>query len=68
MKRFKRVELYDTFTMNHPITGEMIRVQAIEGNDVISCRKCLFRKKEFRKQCQFMRCVDTGQTYKQVKL
>lgn len=72
MGKFKSVELYDTFTMNHPITGEMIRVQTMEGNNVISCRECLFRKKEFKKICQLMRCVDMGtgkcQTYKQVKL
>lgn len=72
MEKFKSVELYDTFTMKHPVTGEIIRLQAMEGNNVISCRECLFRKKEFKKQCQIMRCVDmaTGkcQTYKQVKL
>lgn len=52
--------------------GETIRAQALEGNNVISCRECLFRQKEFKKICQSMRCVDmsTGkcQTYKQVKL
>ncbi len=72
MEKFKSVELYDTFTIDHPITGEVIRVQAKEGNNVISCRECLFRQKEFRKICSLMRCVDmsTGkcQTYKQVKL
>lgn len=72
MKRFKRVELYDTFTMDHPITGAVIRVQAIEGNNVISCRECLFRQKGFEKICPLMRCLDmsTGksQAYKQVKL
>lgn len=72
MGKFKSVELYDTFTIDHPVTGEAIRVQAMEGNNVISCRECLFRQKEFKKICQSMRCVDmaTGkcQTYKQVKL
>lgn len=72
MKNHKSVELYDTFAIDHPVTGEMIRVQAMEGNSVISCRECLFRKKEFKKICQSMRCVDaaTGecQTYKQIKL
>lgn len=42
------------------------------SENVISCRECLFRQKEFRKICPLMRCVDmsTGkcQTYKQVKL
>lgn len=72
MGKFKSIELYDTFTMQHPVTGETLRVQAMEGNNVISCRECLFRQKEFRKQCHLMRCVDmaTGKckTYKQVKL
>lgn len=72
MEKFKSVELYDTFTMCHPITGETIRVQALPGNNVISCKECLFRQKEFKKICPLMRCVDmaTGkcQTYKQVKL
>lgn len=72
MGKFKSIELYDTFTMQHPVTGETLRVQAMEGNNVISCRECLFRQKEFRKQCQLMRCVDIAtvkcQTYKQVKL
>lgn len=72
MEKFKRVELYDTFTIDHPITGEVIRVQAMEGNDVISCRECLFRQKGFKKICPLMLCIDfhTGkcQTYKQVKL
>ena len=36
MGKFKSVELYDTFTMDHPVTGETIRVQAMEGNNVIS--------------------------------
>lgn len=48
MEKFKIVELYDTFTIDHPITGEVIRVQAMEGNDVISCRVCL-PKGRFRK-------------------
>lgn len=72
MGKFKSVELYDTFTIDHPVTGETIRVQAMEGNNVTSCRGCLFRQKEFKKICPLMRCVDmaTGkcQTYKQVKL
>lgn len=72
MEKFKRVELYDTFTIDHPITGEVIRVQAIEGNNVISCRECLFRQKGFKEICPLMRCLDmsTGksQAYKQVKL
>lgn len=72
MGKFKSIELYDTFTMQHPVTGETLRVQAMEGNNVISCRECLFRQKEFRKQCRLMRCVDIAtvkcQTYKQVKL
>ena len=72
MGKFKRIELYDTFTIDHPITGEIIRVQAMEGNDVISCRECLFRQKGFKKICPLMLCIDfhTGkcQTYKQVKL
>lgn len=55
-----------------PVTGETIRVQAMESNNVISCRECLFRQKEFKKICPLMRCVDmaTGkyQIYKQVKL
>ena len=49
MGKFKRVELYDTFTVEHPLTGETIRVQALPGNNIISCRECLFRKKEFKK-------------------
>ena len=56
---------------SHLITGGTIRVQAMEENNVISCKECLFRQKEFRKICPTMRCVDmaTGkcQTYKQVK-
>lgn len=54
MGKFKSVELYNTFTMNHQITGEMIRVQTMEGNNVISCRECLFRQKEFKKICPLM--------------
>lgn len=72
MGKFKSVELYDTFTIDHPVTGEMIRVQALPGNNVISCKECLFRQKGFRNICPTMRCLDmaTGkcQTYKQVKL
>ena len=72
MGKIKSVEIYDTFIKDHPVTGETLRVQAMEGNNVISCRECLFRQKEFKKICQLMRCVDmaTGkcQTYKQVKL
>lgn len=72
MGKFKSVELYDTFIIFHPITGEAIRVQAMQGNNIISCRECLFRQKYFKKICPLMRCVDmaTGkcQTYKQVKL
>lgn len=71
MEKIKSVELYDTFIICHLITGETIRVQAMEENNVISCKECLFRQKEFRKICPTMRCVDmaTGkcQTYKQVK-
>lgn len=51
MGKFKSVELYDTFIIDHPVTGETIRVQAMEGNNVISCRECLFRQKEFKKIC-----------------
>lgn len=44
----------------------------MEGNNIISCRECLFRQKEFRKQCPTMRCIymatEKCQTYKQVKL
>lgn len=72
MGKFKSVELYETFIMQHPVTEETIRVQALPGNNIISCRECLFRQKEFKKICPLMRCVDmaTGkcQTYKQVKL
>ena len=49
MGKFKSVELYDTFIIDHPVTGETMRVQAMEGNNVISCRECLFRQKEFKK-------------------
>lgn len=36
MGKFKSVELYDTFIIDHPVTGEAIRVQAMEGNNIIS--------------------------------
>lgn len=30
------------------------KVKTMEGNNVISCRECLFRQKEFKKICPLM--------------
>lgn len=57
MEKFKRVELYDTFTIDHPITGEVIRVQAIP-RDTISCNGCAFRKGDLEGMCKVYACVN----------
>lgn len=51
MEKFKRVELYDTFTIDHPITGSKIKVQAIP-RDTISCNGCAFRKGDLESMCK----------------
>lgn len=56
MGKFKRVELYDTFTIDHPITGEVIRVQAIP-RDTISCNGCAFRKGDLESMCKEYLCM-----------
>lgn len=56
MGKFKRIELYDTFTIDHPITGEAIRVQAIP-RDTISCNGCAFRKGDLESMCKAYLCV-----------
>lgn len=55
MEKFKSVELYDTFTIDHPITGEVIRVQAIP-RDTISCNGCAFRKGDLESMCKAYLC------------
>lgn len=57
MEKFKSVELYDTFTIDHPITGEVIRVQAIP-RDTISCNGCAFRKGDLEGMCKVYACVN----------
>lgn len=55
MEKFKSVELYDTFTIDHPITGEVIRVQAIP-RDTISCNGCAFRNGDLESMCKAYLC------------
>ena len=56
MEKFKRVELYDTFTIDHPITGNKIKVQAIP-RDTISCNGCDFRKGDLESMCKAYLCM-----------
>lgn len=55
MGKFKSVELYDTFTMNHPITGNEVTIQAIP-RDTISCNGCAFRKGDLESMCKAYLC------------